>query len=103
MVLLNPKNNNISVRQKLGITYISLNGEFSNENAAKISVVLDNLLLENKKNIVIDFKKCTFIDSTGMGAILQGLKKMKKFQGSIKLSHLSEKIKELFEISQIID
>jgi anti-anti-sigma factor len=39
----------------------------------------------NKKNIIVDIRKCDFIDSTFLGALVVSLKKTRKTGGDIKL------------------
>ena len=59
-------------------------------------------LSENYKNVVIDLKNITWMASLGIGALMRALSTVRNAGGDLRLSGLSEKVKNVFEITKVI-
>lgn len=55
-------------------------------------------ILERSKRIVLDLSQVSFMDSTGLGAMLSCLRTVKGKGGSLKLSDLTPEVRQLFEM-----
>jgi anti-sigma B factor antagonist len=55
-------------------------------------------ILEANKKVVLDLGKVTFMDSTGLGAILSCLTKLNRKDGALRLCGLTKNVRALFEI-----
>ncbi|MDL2248955.1 anti-sigma factor antagonist, partial [Tyzzerella sp. OttesenSCG-928-J15] len=53
----------------------------------------------NIKNVVFDFSKVTFMDSSGIGMIIGRYKLVEKKGGSAAICSMAPEIKKLFDIS----
>jgi anti-sigma B factor antagonist len=53
----------------------------------------------NNKNIIVDISKCTFIDSTFLGALVVSLKRTRETGGNIKIVIAPSLTKELINIT----
>jgi len=51
--------------------------------------------------LVIDFEKVTYIDSFGLGILIQILQRLRQNQGELAMANMVDKIKHVFEISKI--
>jgi len=51
--------------------------------------------------ILVDFKKVTFMDSSGLGGLVQALKSIRSANGRLFLMSLSEQITMLFELTNM--
>ncbi|MBW1721808.1 MAG: STAS domain-containing protein [Deltaproteobacteria bacterium] len=63
-------------------------------------------VLESNKKVVFDMRTMRFIDSSGCGALLSCVRKLKNSEGDLKLFGLSEQVRSLFQIirlDQILD
>lgn len=49
----------------------------------------------------IDFSKCTFIDSTGLGAIVSVFKRLNQNNGTLVIKHLQPQVEELFHLTRL--
>ena len=54
------------------------------------------------KELVLDFAKLEYISSAGLRVLLAAQKTMSK-QGSMKLIHVSDLVKEIFEVTGFVD
>lgn len=59
-------------------------------------------LVENKADIVIiDFKDVTFMDSSGLGALVLSLKTVRAAKAKLLLCSINDQIKMLFELTNM--
>ncbi len=52
--------------------------------------------------VVIDIGKVTWMNSTGLGALMGSLTSLRTAKGDLKLSRVTEKVKSLFMITKLI-
>lgn len=81
------------------VCYIS--GEVDINTAPQIKKVFDKMLAAKKPKILINFKEVSYIDSSGLATLVEMLKNIRNYDGKLKLSNLSPKIKSLFEITKL--
>lgn len=55
----------------------------------------------NKGNIYIDAKKLEYVDSTGLGALIGILKRVKETDNQIIITNLKTNIRKLFDITEL--
>jgi anti-anti-sigma factor len=61
-----------------------------------------NELVENKADIVvIDFKDVTFMDSSGLGALVLALKTVRAAKAQLFLCSINDQIKMLFDLTSM--
>ena len=72
-----------------------LDGTKASEFRQDISKFVD----QGAKIILIDFKDVTFMDSSGLGALVLALKTVRSAGGKLTLCSINEQIKILFELT----
>jgi len=70
-----------------------------NANIAKEK--MNEVLIQAKSQLVVDFEEINFIDSSGFGALLSALKTSKEHQSFIKLCNINKDVMELIELMQL--
>ena len=63
---------------------------------------LRRLLLEGKKNIVVDLKKTGYLNSSGLGMLVGGYTTVKNAGGELRLANPTDKIESLLVITKLI-
>ncbi len=53
------------------------------------------------KNFILDFGKVEFVDSSFLGAIVSGLKKITALKGDIKILGLQPPVRAMFELTRL--
>jgi anti-anti-sigma factor len=67
--------------------------------AADFKAALENEIERGWKKIIVDLDKCEFMDSTFLGALINGLKKISEKGGKLKLASVHSDAKTLLEIT----
>jgi stage II sporulation protein AA (anti-sigma F factor antagonist) len=65
----------------------------------KVTKTMDK---QNLDNLILDFKMISFIDSSGLGAILGRYRSLKKKGGQIALVHLKPQIRKIFSLAGLL-
>jgi anti-sigma B factor antagonist len=89
---------NISVQTINRYTVISLDGILDASSATDLKSRIDKL--EQEKFLVIDLDKVDFLDSSGLGALVGIARRLKTDDVVLKLAHLNERVRKVFEITQ---
>lgn len=82
------------VEKNIGFLY--LNGVLDFSTVENFKNRLDNV--QGVKEVNIDFDKIKFIDSSGVGGILQAIKKFQDDKIAIKINNISNDVFEVFDI-----
>lgn len=85
-----------------GVGVIVLEGEVDVYTAPKLKSRLIDMVDEGKYNIVINLQKVEFMDSSGLGVLVGGLKRVKTHDGSISLVSAQENILKIFRITGLV-
>jgi len=83
------------------VTVCSLSGEININTSPDLRKVFDDLISKKAIKVVLDLKEVTYIDSSGLATLIEMLRRMKKFDGKLRLCDLSDKIRSLFEITKL--
>ena len=60
-------------------------------------------LIENgEKKLLLNMARVSYLDSSGTGEVVSLLMKVKKAGGELKLLNLSQKIRDVFQIAQLL-
>ena len=82
-------------------TVVEVNGEVDIYTTKDFKKQLYNIIENSNKNIKIDFKNLTYIDSSGLGILVGALKKLKKDNRELFLMNLKSNILKLFSITNL--
>jgi anti-sigma B factor antagonist len=78
---------------------IELGGEVDLYTAPEFKEKLVQIIESGKKNVVVDLSKATFIDSTTLGVLVGGVKRLRPQGGSLTLVCTDQNICKIFEIT----
>ena len=91
----------MSVREDGEITIIELSGEVDAQRSPEIKSKIRSLIGEGKAKLVVDLAKVKYMDSSGLGVLVSGLKAARKESGDLKLSTLQSEVQNIFELTQL--
>ncbi len=80
---------------------IALEGRLDTTTSPDLEEVLSSSL-DGVTQLVLDFAKLDYLSSAGLRVLLSAQKRMNK-QGSMKLVHVNDAVKEVFEITGFAD
>jgi anti-sigma B factor antagonist len=89
----------LETRHEDGHTIIEVGGEIDVYTAPKLRDKITELVGAGNYNLVIDMEKVDFLDSTGLGVLVGGLKKVRAHDGSMRLICNQERLLKIFRIT----
>jgi anti-sigma B factor antagonist len=90
-------------REVEGVTVLALDGRIVlGEETNKLRESVKNLVSEGKKNVVLDMKNVTMIDSSGLGALVAAYSSAKSGGASVRLCNLGAHFNELLQITKLL-
>lgn len=78
---------------------IELEGEVDVYTAPQLKQQMIGLLESGVKELVVDLTKVDYLDSTALGVLIGGLKRMREVDGNMALVCPSPRIRRVFEIT----
>lgn len=64
--------------------------------------LFDDLAQRGRPRLVIDLSKTDFMDSTGIGLLVNGAKTLRAAGGDVRLAGLQDRIKNLFVVTRLL-
>ena len=75
----------ISSRAKGEVVILDISGEIDLYNAPEIKDIINKLIEQKRYNVVINLKDVTYIDSSGIGALISSLSNLKNLIMALKV------------------
>ena len=93
----------IKEEMKAGISILEIKGKLmGGPETAEIHTRVKDLVENGVKKVVIDLGKVTWMNSTGLGALMSSLTTMKNADGDLKIARATDKVKSLFMVTKLI-
>ncbi|HEX2788168.1 MAG TPA: STAS domain-containing protein [Ignavibacteria bacterium] len=94
---------NYEVTEENGVTIIKVNLKRATVDVVKdfknfLFNLIDN---DQKKKIILDLSNVEFVDSSFLGAVVSGLKKVTAIKGDIKVVELQAPVRAMFELTRL--
>jgi anti-sigma B factor antagonist len=80
-------------------TVLSVKGEVDVYTAPRLREKLVELVSEGHRKVVVDLEEVDFLDSTGLGVLVGGLKRLRSHGGDLMLVSTQARILKVFEIT----
>ena len=84
---------------KDGIEVVDVEGEIDVYTAPRLRELLIDLVNKNNYQLVVNMEKVEFLDSTGLGVLVGGLKKVRAHDGSLQLVCTQDRLLKIFRIT----
>jgi anti-anti-sigma factor len=93
----------ISTRSQGAYTIIEVVGELDVHTVPRLRERLADLIADGNYHLVADLQGVDFLDSTALGVLVGGLKRVHPHDGSFQLVCTHERILKIFRITGLID
>jgi anti-sigma B factor antagonist len=80
-------------------TVVEVGGEIDVYSAPRLREKIAELVEAGNYELVIDLEKVEFLDSTGLGVLVGGLKRVRTHDGSLSLVCTQERLLKIFRIT----
>ena len=81
---------------------VELGGEIDVYTSPRVKDAITELIDQGHYNLVINLEKVRYIDSTGLGVLIGGLKRVREHGGSVNLVCTNPQIKKIFDITGLV-
>jgi anti-sigma B factor antagonist len=89
----------LSTREADGITVVAVGGEIDVYTAPRLRDKFTELVAAGSYDIIVDMQEVEFLDSTGLGVLVGGLKKVRAHDGSLDLVCTQDRLLKIFRIT----
>jgi len=89
----------LSTRTAGDRTVVEVGGEIDVYTAPKLREQLVELVQNGSYHLIVDMEQVEFLDSTGLGVLVGGLKRVRAHDGSLRLVCTQERILKIFRIT----
>ncbi len=88
---------------KDGIEVIDIRGEIDMYTAPRLRELLIDLVSKGSYQLAVNLEKVGFLDSTGLGVLVGGLKRVRVHDGSLDLVCTQQRILKIFRITGLTE
>ena len=88
---------------KDGIEVVDVGGEIDIYTAPRLRELLIDLVSKGNYQIVVNLEKVGFLDSTGLGVLVGGLKRVRAHDGSLDLVCTQQRILKILKITGLTE
>jgi anti-sigma B factor antagonist len=93
----------ITQREMSGIYLLALRGRLVlGQESNGLRATIDNLLVSGVARIVINLEQVNYVDSAGLGALIEMHRKTKAKGGRLMLTNLGPKLKQALELARLL-
>ncbi len=89
----------LDVKEQNGVPVLAVSGEVDVYTAPRLREKLVELVSQGNYRIVVDLEAVEFLDSTGLGVLVGGLKRVRTHDGSLSLVCTQQRILKVFDIT----
>jgi anti-sigma B factor antagonist len=93
----------LETRHEDGHTIIEVGGEIDVYTAPKLRECIVDLVNRGNYHLVVDMEDVEFLDSTGLGVLVGGLKRVRAHDGSLRLVCTQERLLKIFRITGLTE
>jgi len=80
---------------------LPLEGEIDLHVSPRISASLSAMIESKPATMVVDLSKVTYIDSSGLAVLIEGMQNVEGYGGKFALAGVQEKVRPIFEIARL--
>jgi anti-sigma B factor antagonist len=88
------------ITEQQGHTVVALEGEIDLEQAGAVrKALLDSL--KKGRNVLVDLSKVTYIDSSGIASLVEGLQVARRQRGELALVAVNQRVRRVLELARL--
>lgn len=77
------------------------NGRLNMTAAPELRSAVDEMVLDGVTRVVIDLSDCSFVDSSGLGALVGGLKSARQAGGDLRIAGAPEQVRTVLALTNL--
>jgi len=84
-----------------GIGVVMPRGRLNMVSARRLKELLSELVSDGTSRIVVDMAETTFLDSSGLGALIAGLKSARQAGGDLRIARPTPSVQTVFQLTNL--
>src|SRR6266567_4071229 len=80
---------------------LPLEGEIDLHVSPNVAASLNMMIEKKPKQLIVDLARVTYIDSSGLAALIEGMQNVQEYGGKLALTGLQEPVRTIFEIARL--
>ena len=80
---------------------LPLEGEIDLHVSPRVTAALRVLIEQKPARLVVDLSRVTYIDSSGLAALIEGMQNVEAYGGKFVLAGVQENVRPIFEIARL--
>lgn len=80
---------------------LALEGEIDLHVSPKVKASLAKLIESKPPLLVVDLSRVSYIDSSGLAVLIEGMQNVEEYRGRFALSGLQDSVRPIFEIARL--
>src|SRR4051794_28399802 len=80
---------------------LPLEGEIDLHISPRVAESLGGMIRQKPARLVVDLSRVTYIDSSGLAVLIEGMQNMEGYGGKLVLAGLQENVRPIFEIARL--
>ncbi len=89
------------IRKEGDVCVVGVEGQLIVGNRQELKQLVQDALERGERRFVVDFSETGYIDSSGLGVLVSLSKRIRELGGELRLSHLNEDLRTLFELTKL--
>jgi anti-sigma B factor antagonist len=89
----------VETTEQQGASILTLRGEIDVYTAPQLRQAIVDIVDGGATRLVVDMRSVEFLDSTGLGVLVDGLRRVKTKDGSLSIVATQDKILKIFDIT----
>lgn len=91
----------ITTRSVNDMTVFQLSGRFDAHEAPAMTERLKQITAQPPARVIVNLSGVTFIDSTALGTLVQGMKRCRLHQGDLRICNVQQPVRVIFELTRL--
>ena len=87
--------------QKEQPNVLPLEGEIDLHVSSEVAESLRTMIAKRPKLVVIDLTKVTYLDSSGLAVLIEGMQKVQEYGGKFALAGVQESVQHILDIARL--
>jgi anti-sigma B factor antagonist len=84
-----------------GVAVLKLDGRLNMVAAPRLKEAVDQVVEGGRSHVVVDMADVTFMDSSGLGALIAGLKKARQRNGDLRISGINDQVATVLRLTNL--
>jgi anti-sigma B factor antagonist len=80
---------------------LRLDGRLNMVAAPQLKAAIDDTVDAGKARVVVDLTHVTFMDSSGLGALIGGLKRARQASGDLRIARVSDQVSTVLKLTNL--